>query len=125
MQSRLLLNIVQQWINTCVQQIAAEETATPPMLRLLKEMIARGANIEIRNEDDETPLHIAAKSGNREALDILLRAGASMSALDCDGRTPIQVACLHYKFTVIESLIQHGAANNINYRDPQGRTVQF
>ena len=59
MQSRLLLNIVQQWINTCVQQIAAEEPATPPMLRLLKEMIARGANIEIRNEDDETPLHIA------------------------------------------------------------------
>jgi hypothetical protein len=60
-----------------------------PILRLL---IQRGANINQKNRNHQTPLHEAACSGNKEATHILLQQGANLTITNCWGRTPSQEA---------------------------------
>lgn len=44
-------------------------------------------------EDEETPLHVAARLGHVELADLLLRRGADPDARDAEGWTPLLAAC--------------------------------
>ena len=59
------------------------------MLRLLVE---RGANLELRNASGCTVLHKAAKLGNVSAVRTLLELGASIHTSDINGQTPLEAA---------------------------------
>ena len=43
--------------------------------------------IDIRDHENRTPLHWAAAMSNHESMEMLLRAGADISAKDCSGAT--------------------------------------
>lgn len=51
-----------------------------------------GANLEEANDNGYTPLSIASKYGQLEAVKILLRCGASTSARNSLGETPLTIA---------------------------------
>ena len=51
-----------------------------------------GADLKARAEDGRTPLHLAANSGDGEALTALLEAGADAEARDLRGQTPLHSA---------------------------------
>ena len=46
----------------------------------------------LRNELSQTALHCAARGGQVEAIELLLAAGADVTAVDADGQTPRDVA---------------------------------
>ncbi|KAF5538515.1 ankyrin repeat [Fusarium mexicanum] len=55
------------------------------MARLLLE---NKANIEARNRENWTPMHMAARRGMKHVVELLLKEGGDAEALDNDGRTP-------------------------------------
>lgn len=71
-----------------------------PALRCLTltrcaELLLRfGAKVDGRSEEEEeTPLHVAARLGHVELADLLLRRGACPNARDAEGWTPLLTAC--------------------------------
>lgn len=70
---------------------------------IVGQLLANGADISIRNNDNETALHVLARHGNKDDLrlaDHLLRAakakenGASVDMPDADGRSALFVAAV-------------------------------
>ena len=70
--------------------------------------------------DGATALHLAARSGSREALSELLARGASVSARDAAGRTALHVAAAADAVGEIGVLLAEGA--DVRSRDNAGDT---
>jgi ankyrin repeat protein len=56
-----------------------------------------------------TALHFAARTGQKEIVEILLRAGAKVDARDANGRTPLNYAILDLHDNVTKVLLDAGA----------------
>lgn len=87
----------------------------------LQNFIATGHNINMRDEDGETPLMKAANRGNLRAVDALIKAGANVNAKDEDGNTALMEAADNGHNDVVLRLIEAGA--DINARDDDGETA--
>ena len=70
--------------------------------RLVHKLVRSGAEIG-------DALHKAAGGGHREVARDLLKGGASVSAKDSDGRTPLHAASLQGKLNMVEFLLLKGA----------------
>lgn len=77
----------------------AHIAAAANSLRVLRDVLdgslcsGVAAHISARNLWRETPLHLAVSAGHREAVALLVAAGAAMDAGDQWHRTPIDIAC--------------------------------
>lgn len=60
-------------------------------------------------QDGTTALHLAAYSGKTEAVELLIRTGASVHAQNCDGQTPLFEAAAAGHLEVAKVLLNHGA----------------
>jgi hypothetical protein len=70
---------------------AAREAATPAILTVLRDLVARGASVLLPDWEGRTPLHWAART-SVEATRILLDAGADTGAIDLLGNTVLHGA---------------------------------
>ena len=69
--------------------VAIESALAPEVIALL---LARKADVNARDSDDQTPLHAAARAGNLAAVTALIGAGADVNATLGSGETPLQTA---------------------------------
>jgi len=60
--------------------------------QIARTLIAHGADVNAKGENDVTPLHTAAARGNIEAATFLLDHGADINATTTDGKKPIAYA---------------------------------
>ncbi|CAK4686414.1 hypothetical protein LEN26_005650 [Aphanomyces euteiches] len=74
---------------------------------LVRKILAEGANVNVADYDQRTPLHIAASDGRVEVVEMLLQAGASVYAKDRWGVTPIDCA----KDATIAALLAKHSSN--------------
>jgi ankyrin repeat protein len=79
---------------------------------LLAALIAKKANLNIRNEFGATPIAIAAGLGDGRMVKMLLDAGAEVEGANPDGQTALMLAIKTGETVVVEMLIKAGA--NVN-----------
>jgi len=56
---------------------------------LIRRELSNGANVNEKNEDGLTPLHLAVKSGHKRIVELLIAKGADVNAKDTRGGTSL------------------------------------
>ncbi|CAG0912178.1 unnamed protein product, partial [Cyprideis torosa] len=79
-----------------------------------------GADLNIRDCDKQTPLHLASRRGHHSIVDLLLAQGADLNIRDCDKQTPLHLATGHGHHSIVHLLLAHGA--DVLATDIAGRT---
>lgn len=82
--------------------------------------LAEGADVRVADEWGQTPLHWAAASGERPAVELILRAGASVNTPNRAGITPLHWAAAWGHVHVVKLLLDAGADKGA--RDVSGAT---
>ena len=85
-------------------------------LELMDWLIAQGADINVKDEYDRTPLHYHAQVNNVERVALLLEKGADIEAQDKYKNTPLHFA--EYNAEAAQLLIEKGA--DIKAKDDRG-----
>ena len=76
---------------------------------VVKELLLRGAEIDVQNRDLHTPLFDCVTKGTPESVVMLLEAGADVSIPDKNGITPLQMAEMKGREDVVVLLREWGA----------------
>ncbi|XP_041866650.1 transient receptor potential channel pyrexia [Melanotaenia boesemani] len=71
------------------------------------------------HQDQQTPLHYAAKNDAVGSIRLLLQAGASISCTDYKQRTPLQLAANMERSEAARVLLEHGAEAGLKDSDGQ------
>jgi uncharacterized protein len=74
--------------------------------------VARKADVNVTQVDGSTALHWAAERDDVEMADLLIRAGARITAKTREGITPLQLAATNGSTAMIDRLLKAGA--NVN-----------
>ncbi len=85
-------------------------------LNLINELISNGADVNIKNNRQETSAHLSAEYNDSAAvLKILQKNGADLNAKDIVGDTPMDKAISNNNFTSFKYLLKQGIGfNNVN-----------
>jgi cytohesin len=89
--------------------------------RLLEFLLASKPNVNVTNQDGDTPLHWAACANDIEPATLLLAAGASVNAVNAKGQTPLHLASWKQNESMAKLLLDHKADPNL--RDKEGQTA--
>ena len=85
----------------------------------VQKLLLCGSNPSHRDSCGQTPLHIAAETGDVALLNLLLSAKPDVNSVDRDGSTALHVAAKKLEGTrLVDSLISHGA--NVEVQDIWG-----
>ena len=104
--------------------VDAIATATPDYLEKLALMIEEGTvdPNEDPHVDGVTGVHVAAEEGHLECVNLLVEAGADVTVLDEEERTPLLLAVKGNYGEVASALVKAGADPNTPYVDEEGES---
>ena len=95
---------------------ATSELADAAMRRngeAVRSLLQRKADVNAPQIDGTTALHWAVRLDDLDTADLLIRAGANVSAANRAGATPMQLAALNGNAAMVEKLIKAGADSNV------------
>ncbi|MCF4007547.1 ankyrin repeat domain-containing protein [Corynebacterium uropygiale] len=81
----------------------------PDAVRTMDECLAEGLPPDLANQDGNTFLMLAAYNGNADVLEVLIRHGADVNALNDRGQSPLAGAIFKKEDAVIDLLLDAGA----------------
>ncbi|MGJ4751420.1 ankyrin repeat domain-containing protein [Leptospira kmetyi] len=103
------------------QKISVHDASQNGDLEMLRSLIEKGENINAKNKNGFTPLHLAK---NLETAKLLIQSGADVNARDKDsGNTPFHVSIQFNQTRIAKLLIENGA--DINAKNDSLRTPIF
>ena len=76
-----------------------------------------GADVNAKDNEGVTPLHLATWKNASAIVEVLLKGGADANAKDNEGRTPLQDA-VSEKSAMVEVLLKAGADTNVKDKWP-------
>eukprot|EP00977_Amphora_coffeiformis_P003804 scaffold765_cov160-Amphora_coffeaeformis.AAC.5 len=102
----------------------------PPPKRRIRYRLAHGINLNERDEDENTPLHVAVHARKLEHVKLLLEWGASCR-LRCDGSFPLHTAislgalpsCQQFAYDCVVAL--HEAGSDLSLKDDASHTPLY
>ena len=97
-----------------------EMTINSNNLEKVKEMIAQGVKLDVRDSRGNTPLIQAIIQGKMSFVETLISGGADVNAKNRRGGTPLHIAARRGPKEVVELLIANGA--DVNAKDNNGDT---
>lgn len=89
-------------------------------IKRLKQILDAGIDVDAANQDNQSPLMVAAYLGNIDVLKLLLKSGASINLTDETGRSPLIYAISGGKIKSVSELLYQGA--NVNQTDAKGNS---
>ncbi|XP_072409775.1 B-cell lymphoma 3 protein [Chiloscyllium punctatum] len=102
--------------------LACEHTSLDCLQALLLDVSHQRPDLEIRNYQGYTPLHVSVNSYQKEIVEFLLEQGADIDAVDIkSGKTPLVHAVENNCIDMVRLLLQHGA--NVNLQTYSGNTA--
>jgi ankyrin repeat protein len=105
---------------THIRLIELIETIGKRDIEAVKQHLAAGADVNAKDEEGLTPLHLAASWGHKEVAELLIGKCADVNAKDIDGWTPLHDAAATGHKEITELLIAEGA--DVNETDGSGET---
>ncbi|KAK4589450.1 hypothetical protein RGQ29_020146 [Quercus rubra] len=75
----------------------------------IRELLDSGVNVNFKDSDGRTALHVAACNGLTDVVSLLLDRGSELDPSDCWGSTPLADAIHYKKHDVIKLLEKRGA----------------
>ena len=85
----------------------------------LQQLLEAGDDPNCGDDDNCSPLHLAALCGGALATEILLEAGADVHASDSNGDTPLHVAARRGWFIIAQQLLLAGADGAVRNKNGQ------
>lgn len=82
-------------------------------------LLDHGADIDARNRDGDSALHLAGSLGRADSADLLINYGIEINAINMVGETALRVASGHAKGETAHMLI--ASAADVNVTDIYGR----
>lgn len=73
------------------------------------------------NRDDETPLHVAIKTGSADAVRALLKYGSRTDVEDSQGRTPLVLGIMENQIECVQLLQAHASSLEHSTQERSGR----
>ncbi|RWS14623.1 ankyrin repeat domain containing protein 25-like protein [Dinothrombium tinctorium] len=101
--------------------IAVSSDDEPMALQTIQHLSKLGANLEIRDLEKRTALHVASWQGYRNTVQTLIHCGADVNACDGEGRTPLHMCAWNGHAEILNILIDAGADIN-HVSSAQGAT---
>ena len=100
---------------TCLHYAVENNCST----QVLQSMISQGVNVNATNKKNVTALMIACEEGTKDAVNLLLNAGAEPNIVDADGDTWLHYAARNYCHSnVIHNIFTHvGDVNATNKKN--------
>jgi ankyrin repeat protein len=85
---------------------------------------ANKLNLNATNEEENTPLHLAAKEGHVKIVDAMLQFAGELTinANNIRGNTPLHLAAIHGHVDVVKKLVEPELEVDLNNRNRQGQT---
>ena len=83
----------------------------------VKKELNSGANIDYRNDDGLTSLHLASIYGHSEVAIYLIENGADLNQVDASGNTALHIAAFLGRWLIVEELLEAGGNPEIRNRD--------
>jgi len=102
---------------TCLHYLVRKRPAKEKLelyTEIMKEIIFKGANINVRNKvNGETSLHQACSRGNEEAIKIMLDCKSDVNILNNIGETALHYAVTSGNSCIVNMLLAYGASVDI------------
>ncbi|KAK3266631.1 hypothetical protein CYMTET_24756, partial [Cymbomonas tetramitiformis] len=76
---------------------------------VVEALLAKGAQVDLADEDGRTPLYIAACNGRKEVVEALLAKGAQVDLAEQNEGTLLHIAACNGHKVVVEALLAKGA----------------
>ena len=70
-------------------------------------LLKSGANVNEAMSNGETPLHVAARNGNKEIMQKLLQEGGDPQVVSNVGNSPLHIAARHCHYAIAKELLEH------------------
>jgi ankyrin repeat protein len=86
----------------------------------IKDLLDRGADLEAKDNDGNTPLHFASMRNDLELAKLLLDKGADLEANNECRRTPLHVATCWNRIEITKFLLERGA--DVEAKNVYGQT---
>ena len=93
------------------------ELARNDRVEALAALAERGDKLGYRDTNDNTLMHVAAKSGSISAIEFLVKQGLDVDADNADSRTPLSLATEKNLILVVRQLLKSGASPNGNSQE--------
>jgi cytohesin len=97
---------------TCVELGALFDAAKKGNIEGIKQHLAAGGDVSLRNNNGDTMLNYAAFLGHKEIVELLVENGAEVNAKGLADWTPLHLAAQNNKEQIVQLLIAKGAEMN-------------
>jgi ankyrin repeat protein len=91
----------------------------------VREALAKGADVNARDENGSAAIMLAAFDGHTEIVRLLLEHGADVNALDSSGRTALMYAASGPNQETVQVLLVNGAKVNLRDREEMYTALMF